>query len=120
MMMNTLLGTKSPVAYPSVARIISVDKRSQYWVCRVWGSVCVCVCMLLFVKHTLKTQGRGNHIAHMSLWFGKMSGWLPAAARNDGDSDSASHTLHFSQQFLPPPSPLFKCSKHAVQVCQKN
>lgn len=68
------------------------------WVCKVVGG-------LLCLKHTHKTQDRGNHIiTHMSLWFGKTSGWLPAAARNDGESDRArlSHTPYaFSQHFFP-------------------
>jgi len=51
-------------------------------------------------------QERGNHIiTDMSLWFGKTSDRLPAAARNDGESDRArlSHTPYaFSQHFSPP------------------
>lgn len=76
---------------------------------------------LLFLKHKHKTQDRGNHIiTSMSLWFGKMSGWLLAAARNDGDTDSASlsHSPYAFFATLPPcPHPTFflKCSKHAVQ-----
>lgn len=85
------------------------------WVCKVFGG-------LLCLKHTHKTQDRGNHIiTHMSLWFGKTSGWLPAAARNDGEPDRArlSHTPYaFSQHF--PPHTFLKCSKHAVQICQEN
>lgn len=74
------------------------------WVCRVLRG-------LLFLKHKHKTQDRGNHIiTSMSLWFGKMSGWLLAAAGNDGDSGSASlsHSLYaFLQPFPPAPNPIF-------------
>lgn len=34
----------------------------------------------------------------MSLWFGKTSGWLPAAAGNDGEPDrvlAVTHSIHF-------------------------
>lgn len=83
------------------------------WVCRVLTG-------LLFLEHKHKTQDRGNHIiTSISLWFGKMSGWLLSAARNDGDSDiaSLSHSPYaFLQHFPPAHTPyFFKCNKHVVQ-----
>lgn len=121
MMVNTLLGTEDEASIclsqhckNHFSRMREASTVLINWVCRVLGG-------LLFLKHTHKTQDRGNHIiTHMSLWFGKTSGWLPAAARNDGESDRArlSHTPYAFWQHIFPP--LFFFFLNAVSMLSKS